>query len=47
MVEMLPQIAQWTEEIEAYDKNARQPIQWVSQSPAPYAHFSLSQALSF
>ncbi|KAH9290566.1 hypothetical protein KI387_034683, partial [Taxus chinensis] len=28
MVEMLPQLTQWTEEIEAYELELRQPCQW-------------------
>ncbi|KAH9295948.1 hypothetical protein KI387_039536, partial [Taxus chinensis] len=33
MVEMLPQLAQWTEEIEAYEFGARKPCQWVNPTP--------------
>ncbi|KAH9319790.1 hypothetical protein KI387_021559, partial [Taxus chinensis] len=28
MVEVLPQLTQWIEDIEAYEKIARQPCQW-------------------
>ncbi|KAH9289616.1 hypothetical protein KI387_033733, partial [Taxus chinensis] len=28
MVEMLPQLAQWTEEIEAYELGVRKPYKW-------------------
>ncbi|KAH9299580.1 hypothetical protein KI387_031262, partial [Taxus chinensis] len=28
MVEILPQLAQWIEEIEAYELESRQPCQW-------------------
>ncbi|KAH9322726.1 hypothetical protein KI387_017365, partial [Taxus chinensis] len=28
IIEMLPQLAQWTEEIEAYEQSLNQPCQW-------------------
>ena len=45
MVEMLPQITQWTEEIEAYELDIRQSCQWVIPPPHSFS-FPLSQSIS-